>query len=285
MDMNKRIKLLPLKSDTVFRLFFADERNTSSLTGFLQSVLDLPKDDYNEIEIADPHLLREHRDDKLSIIDVKLRTKSRKTIHIEIQLKVTAELKNRLIYYVAKLITEQMSKGGKFDEINRVISIIITDEKLISDSSCYHHRFVLADVDIGVELSDLIEFHTIELSKLPSDTDGTPLCNWAKLINADTLEELSMLATKNPELEQAVEKLRELSENKEVRELYERRLREELDHGMWMRHAETVGMAKGMEKGMEKASIDIARNLLGIQLSHDQIVELTGLTRQQVESL
>ena len=89
--------LLPVKSDVVFRLFFADERNEDSLISFLKSVLRLPDDDYNEIEIADPHLLREYDGDKLAIIDVKLKTKTKKIIHIEIQLKVTPELKNRII--------------------------------------------------------------------------------------------------------------------------------------------------------------------------------------------
>ena len=64
-------EFLPVKSDVVFRLFFADERNVESLIGFLKSVLKLPEDDYNEIEIADPHLLREFDGDKLAIIDVK----------------------------------------------------------------------------------------------------------------------------------------------------------------------------------------------------------------------
>jgi hypothetical protein len=44
---------------TSFSACFADERNLESLVGFLKSVLRLPEDDYGEIEIADPHLLRE----------------------------------------------------------------------------------------------------------------------------------------------------------------------------------------------------------------------------------
>ena len=54
--MDKK-EFLPVKSDIIFRLFFADERNEEFLIGFLKSVLKLPEDDYNEIEIADPHLV------------------------------------------------------------------------------------------------------------------------------------------------------------------------------------------------------------------------------------
>ena len=127
-------EFLPVKSDVVFRLFFADERNKESLTGFLKSVLQLPEDDYNEIEIADPHLLSEYDGDKMAVIDVKLYTKSGKVIHIEIQLKVTPELKNRIILYDSKLIAEQIGSGDGYDVINKVISIVITEEKLIGGS-------------------------------------------------------------------------------------------------------------------------------------------------------
>jgi len=36
-------KILPVKSDIVFRMFFADERNIDSLTSFLKSVIKLPE--------------------------------------------------------------------------------------------------------------------------------------------------------------------------------------------------------------------------------------------------
>ena len=49
-------KFLLIKSDVIFRLFFSDERNQEFLIGFLKSVLQLPDDDYNQIEIVDPQL-------------------------------------------------------------------------------------------------------------------------------------------------------------------------------------------------------------------------------------
>ena len=139
-----------IKNDAIFRLFFADERNEESLIGFLKSVLNLPEEDYDEIEIADPHLLPEFVGDKLAIIDVKLHTKNQKVIHIEIQLEVTPEMKNRIIFYDAKLITEQIGAGDDYDIIRKVISIIITDEEFVPASPRYHHRFTFYDPEAGV---------------------------------------------------------------------------------------------------------------------------------------
>jgi predicted transposase/invertase (TIGR01784 family) len=278
--MEKR-NILPVKSDVIFRLFFADERNVEFLISFLKSALDLPEDDYGEIEIADPHLLREYPADKLGIIDVKLKTKSRKIIHIEIQLAVTPELKNRIVFYDAKLVTEQIGSGDDYAAVKRVIGIVITDEKLIAASPRYHHRFTLYDRDASVEFTDLLEIHTLELPKLPHDADGTVLDLWARFIAAETEEELNMIAEKNQTIGRAVVKLRELSADEKARDLYERREKERRDTAMFLRDAERRGEMRG---GKNKA-YDIAKKLFAMNIPLDQIIAATGLTREEAESL
>jgi predicted transposase/invertase (TIGR01784 family) len=216
-------QFIPVKSDVIFRLFYADERNEEFLISLLKSMLKLPEDDYNEIEIADPHLLREFPSDKLAIIDVKLHTKSRKIIHIEIQLKVTEALKRRIILYGSKLITEQIGIGDEYDVINKVISIIITDEDITAESQNYHHRFTFYDSKAEVEFTDIIEIHTLELHKLPPGTDGTKLYDWAKFIGAESDEEMEEVAKRNLEVKKAVVKYRELTAEERTRDMYERR--------------------------------------------------------------
>ena len=270
--MDKR-KFLPVKSDIIFRLFFADERNEEFLIGFLKSVLKLPEDDYNEIEIADPHLLREFDGDKLGIIDVKLYTRTRKVIHIEINLKVTPELKNRIVLYDSKLITEQISSGKGYDVIQKVVSIIITDEELIRRSSKYHHRFTFYDPEAGVEFSDIIEIHSLELRKLPEYDDGTALYDWAKFIAAESEEELDKAAEKNQEVKKAVVKFRELTADERTRDMYERREKARRDIAAEKRWA------------IKQREFEIAKNLLSLGDSLDKIVAVTGLTLEEIEQL
>jgi predicted transposase/invertase (TIGR01784 family) len=265
---------LPVKSDVIFRLFYADERNQEFLISLLKSILRLPEDDYNEIVIADPHLLREFEGDKLAIIDVKLYTKSRKVIHIEIQLQVTPdELQKRIILYEAKLITEQIGSGDDYDVIKKVISIVITDENLIPASPKYHHRFTFYDAEAGVEFSDILEIHTLELRKLPKGTDGTELYDWAKFIAAETEEELTMIAERNPQIGKAVVKLRELSADERARDLYERREKARRD------------MAAREKWAAKQRDFEIARNAWQMNMSIGDIVKLTGLTSDEVENL
>ena len=237
----------------------------------------MPEDDYNDIEISDPHLLPEYVGDKLAVIDVKLRTKSRKIIQIEIQLEVTAALKSRIIFYSSKLITEQMGRGDNFGTINKVISIIITDEKLIKESTRYHHHFRFYDPDANVEFTDLIEIHTIELQKLPKETDGTQLYGWAKFIAAETEEELEMAVQANPQVRRAAIKLRELSADEKARDMLERR-----EKGLWDM---ATFVAEAEQKGEQKARAEIARTLLAENAPIEQIVRVAKLTREEVEAL
>jgi len=234
-------KILPVKSDVVFRLFFADERNVEYLVGFLKSVLKLPDGDYDEIAIADPNLLPDYAGDKYAIIDVKLRTKGGKIIHIEIQLQVTPETQDRIVFYDAKLITEQLGSGDKYRSIQKVISIVITEENLVKNSPAYHHRFVFYDPEANVAFTDIIEIHTLELGKLPKGTDGTELYDWAKFIAAESEEELKMVAERNPQVEKAVVTLQRLSADEQARDLYERREKAMRDIDSRERWARTEG--------------------------------------------
>ena len=49
--------------------------------------------------------------------------------------------------------------------------------------------------------------------------------------------------------------------------------------------AKKQGEAKGLAEGLEKGRIEIAKNLLSMGLSVEQIVNSTGLTEEQVQSL
>jgi predicted transposase/invertase (TIGR01784 family) len=276
-----KLKILPVKSDIIFRLFFADERNQEFLVSFLQSVLNLPDEDYDEIEISDPYLLREYPGDKLWIVDIKLKTKSKKIIHIEIQLSVAQGLKSRIIYYMGKLVTEQLGSGMDFDMIKRVISIIITDEELLASSDKYHHRFLLYEPESGMQFSDLVEINTLELCKLPSQPDGTKLYDWAKFIAAETVEELDEVAKRNEEVEKAVVKVKVLTGSERAKELHESRQKYLWDLSLHKKE----GIRQGMEQGMEYAKLEIAKTLLSLGDPPDKIAAATGLTYEEIESL
>ena len=220
--MVKKILLLPVTSDFIFKLIFGDQRNIDILAAFLKSVLDIPDEEYDRLVIVDPHIKKESADDKYGILDVKLHTVSGSIIHIEIQNRVLQDMKARTIYSQSKLITEQMSSGKNWSHIKRAITIVITNDVFMPEGDTYHHQFRYR-TDTGIEFTDLSEINTLDLSKLPPDEDSTDLWFWMKFIKTEDEEVLNMLATRSPQLRKAVGVLKELSADEQTRMLYEKR--------------------------------------------------------------
>ena len=264
--------LLPVKSDFVFKLIFGDQRNVDILAGFLKSVLDIPDEEYDRLTIVDPHVKKESENDKYGILDVKVHTKNGRVVHVEVQLWFIPEMKERSVYYQSKMITEQMSSGQDYSLIKRVVSIIITDYPLIPADGNYHHQFRYRTMD-GTEFTDLTEIDTLELSKLPPDADSSDLWYWMKFINSDDREVLNMIAEKSPQMKKAVGVLMELSADEQTRMLYEEREKARRDIASMMGGARREGRN------------DVARNLLKMDMPIDKIMEATGLTREEIESL
>ena len=261
------------KSDIIFKLLFGDTGSIEMLTDFLKSVLRLPADDYEDVTLIDPHLKREYEGDKLGILDVRVRTKTKKIIDIEIQLLPSPELRERVVFYLAKMITEQVGAGEPYSKIKRAISIIITDYPLIPDSEKYHNRYTLNDLETKTEFTDIIEINTLELVKLPELEDGSELWNWLKFLSAERKEDLEMIAEKSPQVKKAVVRLMELSNDERTRLLFESRQKMEWDN-------------KARERGaLKEQALAIAEKMLRRNRPIDEIVDDTGLKREEVESL
>ena len=79
------ITVLPPTNDWVFKLLFGDERNKSMLIDLLKSFVDLPEGEY-ELTFTDPYLKPEFEEDKMGILDVRVKTTSGQIINIEMSL-------------------------------------------------------------------------------------------------------------------------------------------------------------------------------------------------------
>jgi len=273
--------LLPVISDFIFKLIFGDQRNVDILAEFLKSVLDIPDSEYDRITVVDPHVKKESQNDKYGILDVKVHTKSGNIIHVEIQVWPIPEMKQRSIFFLSKMVTEQMASGKNHADIKRVVSIIITNYALVPENKHYHNQFRYRSDKDGTEFTNLTELNTLEISKLPPDADNTELWYWMKFIKSDEEEVMDMLAQRSPQMRKAVGVLKELSADERTRMLYEEREIARRDIASMMNGARN----EARKEAREERSIEIAGNLLGMNIPLDQIVTATGLTREEVDNL
>ncbi|MCL2377988.1 MAG: Rpn family recombination-promoting nuclease/putative transposase [Defluviitaleaceae bacterium] len=281
--MTKVIKLLSPKVDIIFKLLFGDERSIEILVDFLKAVLTLPDDEFAEVMIVDPHLLREYDGDKLGILDVKVKTRTKKVIDIEIQVKIKPHFVERIVFYQSKMVTEQIGAGKDFSKIQRVINIIITDENIIvayeGGEGKYHHRILPCDVDTGYQFTDIKEINILELKKLPKTDDGSNLWAWMKFLNAESKEELDMLVAERPQTKigKAVARLEELSKDEKAKMLYESRQMLEWDI--------KLGQDAARSEGSNVRAVEIATNLLRGGMSIADVSAYTGISYTDAETL
>ena len=257
--------ILSPKTDIVFKMLFGDPRNKNILTDFLKSVLDLPDGEYSDITIVDPHLKREYPDDKLGILDVKLTTASGYSLDVEIQVIAIPEMRSRITYYLANMITEQLGSGGSYINLKRAICIVIADYPLITESERYHTVFQMIEKNEHFPFNDLLEINVLDLTKIPKD-ENSDLVNWLRFLKAEREEEFEMAAENNAVINEAYAKLKVLSDSEANRMLYESRLKAQRDEKSRIDGALAEGRMEGEVLGISKVVHSMVKQGLDIKL-------------------
>lgn len=112
--------------------------------GFLSAVLGISPGDIKETHILNVNLRKEHEDDKLGILDVRILLNDDTEIDIEIQLKALAVWADRSLFYLSKMYVEQISSGKDYDVFKKCVGISILNFDLFPGEtefySCFHIR-------------------------------------------------------------------------------------------------------------------------------------------------
>ena len=260
-------KLLKRTNDLVFKLIFGSEKNIDILEDFLKAALRLPDEEYSHLIITNPYSTIDKIDDKTVILDVKVYTKSRHIINVEMQVANAPELRNRIVFYSAKSLTEQMNRGDDYT-LKKVVNILITDFVLIKENDVCHNIYHLHDQNTGSTFTELIEVNTLEIPKL-KECDESPLTDWLRFLSTDKEEELKMLGKKNEKIKKATNHLYELSQDEKTRMLYDAREKAKWDE----------------QSRLKGTRLEIAKNFLKMGLTPQQVMTGTGLGMDDVEKI
>jgi predicted transposase/invertase (TIGR01784 family) len=236
--------------DIIFKILFGDERNKDILADFLSAVLEF-KVTPGAITIIDPHLERDNEDDKLGILDVKLKLRSGKYINVEMQVGKLKNIHKRIEYYISTMLVRQLKKSHKYERLLPVVAIIVSKETILRETERFHCEFSTLEKTDHFELHGLRTIHTLELSKLPEGVSGK-LEDWLKFINSEKKEEYMAVAQKSKPMKRALEVLEEASADDRIRDLYFYRKLAKMDEQARMDYAVDEAAKKAMEKGIEK---------------------------------
>ncbi len=242
--------LMRPKVDFAFKEIMTDER---ARIGFLSAVLKIRPEDIKETRILNTNLRKEHEDDELGILDVRLLMNDDTEADIEIQLTELRVWTERALFYLSKMYVDQILSGQDYDVFKKCVSISILDFDLFHKETGFYSCFHIMEDTRHFIYTDKMEFHVIELPKLPEELrEGcSDIELWARFINAEGKEEFDMLAQKDPYIESAYEHLQVISQDREKRLEYEARQKAIRDYNQMMREAEERGREAG-EKRAEK---------------------------------
>ncbi len=175
------------------------------------------------LQLEDPHLHREHQDDKLSILDVSATLDTGTKVNIEIQLNNNHDMIKRSLYYWGKLYTSQLQKGMPYSSLSKTITINLLNFVLFPEYEEFYTTGKLWNIQQQKQFSDDIEIHVIELPKLMEQwweekvnpwEDSFVRCLLLLPANEDehltqTLEDITM--NQDPILQKAMNKWERLS--------------------------------------------------------------------------
>ena len=82
-----------------------------------------------------------------------------------------------------------------------------------------------------------------------------------------------------------VNRAKELSSDDEMVTMFDQENMHEMIRNTELEEAQERGIERGIKRGFKEKAVEIAKNLIKIGLSEDQIVESTGLSKEEIEKL
>ncbi len=257
-------------------------RNPKVRRGFIAAVLGKDPKEIRKTILVSNELDRESGDAKQGILDVKVEMEDGTKINMEMQVAYFQFWPNRILFYLSKTYTGQIKTGENYDALKKCIHVSILDFiHFPQDKRCYH-KITLCDAETGEQYTDLMEFHILELRKLPQeDQSEVGLIRWMRFFGGKTREEFEDMAKQDEYIEEAYDELKKLSADEKKRLEYEARERAVLDYNTQMKSARMEGEKKG-EKNGER---NIIRKMVKKGMELNEIAELLEMDPAELTEL
>ena len=246
--------------------------------GFLSAVLEIPVNKIKKTVLKNTNLQKIHVDEKQGILDVYLVMNDDTQIDIEIQLAYMASWADRSAFYVSKMLVEQINIDKKYSNFQKCIGINLLDFNYIKDTDRFHTVYHISEDKEHFIYTDIMEWHVVELPKLPAIDDGSDLYNWVRFIKAERKEEFEMLAKKDEYIEEAYKQLEIISQDEQKRLEYTARQKAIYDYNTLIEEnylrGEKKGRIEGKAEGKAEERKTLAEKMRAKGYSEQEIAEL-----------
>ncbi|MEK4099585.1 putative transposase/invertase (TIGR01784 family) [Bacillus sp. RC55] len=279
-------KLVNLRIDFAFKRLFGVEGNEDILIGFLNAVLQSSiNEEITSLHLDDPHLPREQKDDKLSILDLRATLNSGIKINIEIQVRDKKDMIERSLFYWSGMYYSQMTQGMKYTELRPTICINIVDFILFPEEQEFHNVNTVMNRKSKRIITENMQLHFLEIPKVIQEWQEErmnpwedSLARWLLLFPAHEDESLTTILEaiameKDPVLKKAIEDWERLSSDKDFLRLYEAREKAIKDR------------ISEIETAEEKGKKQLIKNLIKVGLPIEKVAEAAELSVEEVNEI
>lgn len=283
-----------IRFDWAIKRLLRQKANFGVLEGFLTVFLNEP---IKIVDILESEGNQQQANDKFNRVDIKAKNSKGEIIIVEIQNTSELYYLERVLYGVAKAITEHINLGNTYKEVKKVYSISILYFDLGKGSD---YIYVGQNNFVGLHTQDHLVISTKEkdtiVRKSPSEIFPTyilvrvnefnkvaksPLEEWVEYLKNGVISP----DTQAPGLQEAREKLKYYSMSDAERYAYDEHINAIMIQNDVLGNARLEGMEEGRAEGRTEEKNNIARKMLANGLSIEQIALITGLTEQEIKRL
>jgi predicted transposase/invertase (TIGR01784 family) len=213
-----------------------------------------------------------------TIFDVNLQI-ANNLIELEMQnQKRKYNMTNRMLKYIADLINSSYDKEK--DYVHKpCYSVWFLGFKMYDDDS-FIHEFEFYDEKRKISLvndTKIIVVEFVKFKKLDYNNN-----RWYNIFNT---KDLSLLEGDDTVMNDLVDNIKSLNNDNEFVIKIDARERAEREYNARMNADIEESMKQGIEQGKKESKIEIAKKLKQMKLSTLEIMEATGLTKEEIESL
>jgi len=299
-------------TDFGFKKLFGEEPNKDLLLDFLNELLKEEQGQIKDLTYLKTEQLGDSEVDRKAIFDLYCENEKGEKFIVELQKSKQNFFKDRTVYYSTFPIREQAKRAGWNFELKAVYTIAILDFVFDADKDepdKYRYDVKLTDIETKKVFYDKLTFIYLEMPKFNKTIDElkTRFEKWLfvlrNLNNLDRLPdklrerifeklfETAEIAKFTPDqvmfYEDSLKYYRDLKNVLDTAkdEGYELGMEVGIEKGIevGIEKGIEVGIEKGIEVGIEKGIEKVARNAIKMGISIDEIVELTGLSADQIK--
>ena len=279
-----------IRFDWAIKRLLRQKANFGVLEGFLTVFLN---EKVEIVEILESEGNQEAADDKFNRVDIKAKNSKGEIIIVEVQNTSELHYLERILYGVAKAITEHIHLGDTYKEVKKIYSISILYFDLGKGTDyLYHGQNQFTGVHTKDQLVVTAREKNVIVSKNPSEIFPeyllvrvnefnqvaiSPLEEWMEYLKNGIIKE----NTSAPGLREAREKLQYYSMSDAERYAYDEHINAVIIQNDVLGGAREEGFMEGMNK--ERIKNATGMKAAGIPIS--TIASITGLSEEEILKL